>query len=334
MERQTTFTDMEYANRRKKTRRENFLEAMDKIIPWGGLCALIEPHYFHNKTGRPARGIETMLRMYFLQIWFSLSDELTEESIFDSHAMRDFMGINFLDSQAPDATTLMKFRHMLEREGLQQEIQAKILALLEGNGLIMHGGTISDATIMQAPSSTRNSTKERDPEMKSTKKGQTYHFGMKAHTGVDAGSGAVVNTAYTAANEHDIAQAVNCYREDDDVRYGDAGFLGVEKRREMELSDLFNRSKRTNEMVDYRISKRPKSRTEKHDYPLNWEKTIEAQKSARRWMVEYPYYIVKRIFGCNRAIYRGIEKNGCRFDMAFASANLYMFRHRLLRISA
>lgn len=325
---------MEYANRRKTTRREIFLETMDKIIPWARLCALIEPHYFHNKTGRPPIGIEIMLRMYLLQIWFSLSDEMTEESIFDSHAMRNFMGINFLDSQAPDATTLMKFRHMLEKAGLQRKIQDEILALLEESGLIMHGGTITDATIMQAASSTRNSRKERDPEMKSTRKGKNYHFGMKAHTGVDAGSGAVVNTSYTAANEHDITQAVNNYREDDDVRYGDAGFIGVENRREMELSDLFNESKRTSKEVDYYINKRPKSRMEKHEYPLNWEKVIETQKSGCRWMVEYPYYIVKRIFGCDRAIYRGIKKNGCRFDMAFASANLYMFRHRLLRCLA
>lgn len=330
---QTTLTDIEYANRRKKTRREIFLETMNRIIPWERLCALIEPYYFHNTTGRPAIGIEKMLRMYLLQIWFALSDELTEESIFDSHAMRDFMGINFLESQAPDATTLMKFRHMLEKAGLQKQIQAEILALLEENHLIMHGGTIADATIMPAASSTRNSTKERDPEMKSTRKGKNYYFGMKTHTGVDAGSGAVVNTTYTAANEHDITQAANSYREDDDVRYGDAAYIGVEKRCEMELADLFNRDKRSSKEVDYRISKRPKSRTEKHDYPLNWEKRIEAQKSAHRWMVEYPYYIVKRIFGCSRAIYRGIEKNGCRFDMAFASANLYMFRYRLLSIS-
>jgi len=326
---QTTFTDMEYANRRKKTRREIFLKTMDKIIPWKRLESIIEPYYFKNKTGRPAIGIDTMLRMYFLQIWFSLSDELTEESILDSHAMRDFMGINFLDRQAPDATTLMKFRHMLEKAELPQRIQAEILALLEENKLIMHGGTIADATIMQAPSSTRNSTKKRDPEMKSTRKGNNYHFGMKAHTGVDAGSGAVVNTAYTAANEHDITQASSCYREDDDVRYGDSAFIGVEKRREMELSDDFNQNLRTKEKVDYRISKRPKSRTEKHDYSLNWEKKIESQKSACRWIVEYPYYIVKRIFGCSQTVYRGIKKNACRFDMAFASANLYMFRHRL-----
>jgi IS5 family transposase len=322
---------MEYNNRKKKTRREIFLETMDKIIPWQRICKLIEPYYYKNKTGRPPLGIEVMLRMYLLQIWFSLSDELTEDGILDSRAMRDFVGINFLNMQAPDATTLMKFRHLLEEAGLQHKIQAEILSLLEKNSLVMHGGTIVDASIVRAPSSTRNSTNTRDPEMKSTKKGNNYYFGMKVHTGVDAGSGAVVNTAYTAANKHDITQASACYREDDDVRYGDAAFIGVEKRREMELSDDFNRDKRTNETVEYRISKRPKSRTEKHGYPLNWDKVIEARKSAVRWMVEYPYYIVKRIFGCDTAIYRGIAKNSCRMDMAFACANLYMFRHRLPR---
>ena len=230
-----------------------------------------------------------------------------------------------MKTQAPDATTLMNFRHLLERNGngLQEKIDAEIVALLESQGLIMHGGTIADATVIQAPSSTRNRTKTRDAEMASAKKGKNYYFGLKAHIGVDAGSGAVVNPAYTAANESDITQAHKCYRKDGKVRYGDAGFTGVEKRPEIQAMDEGNE-------VRYLISKRPSVRTEKHNYPLNWEKKIEAGKAARRWMVEYPFYIVKRIFGCDRAIYRGLYKNGCRLDMAFASANLYMFRHRLL----
>jgi IS5 family transposase len=319
---QLTLGDMEYSNRKKITRREDFLKTMEKIIPWDRLCGLIEPYYFHNKTGRPPRGIETMLRMYFLQIWFNLSDEMTEDNILDSHAMKDFMGINFFNNQAPDATTLKNFRHILEHNNLQKFIQSEILNLLEANGLVMHGGTIADATIIRAPSSTKNEAKERDPEMKSTKKGNNYYFGMKAHTGVDAGGGAVVNTSYTAANVHDIVQAKSSYREDDESRYGDAGFIGIEKRPEMQ----------TDKPVDYHINKRPKSCMEKHNYPVNFEKLIEARKSARRWMVEYPYYIVKRIFGCDKAIYKGLKKNAARFDMAFASANLYMFRHRLLPI--
>ena len=326
MEKQNTLTDIEYENRRKKTRREEFLETMEKIVPWKRLSELIQPYYYQNKAGRPPIGLETMLRMYFLQIWFSLSDELTEEGIFDSFAMRNFMGVNFLSSQAPDSTTLMKFRHLLEEHGLQKQIQAEIDALLEEKGLVMHGGTIVDATIHRASSSTRNSTKSRDPEMKSTRKGGNYHFGMKSHIGVDAGSGAVVKTAYTAANEHDIEQAHNCYREDDNARYGDAAYNGVEKRQEMKSMD-------EGKKVEYKTSKRPSKRTEKHEYPLNWEKVIETRKAAVRWQVEYPFYIVKRIFGCDKAIYRGIKKNGDRLDMAFTSANLYMFRHRLLRLA-
>ena len=264
---QASLSDIEYSALRKKTRREELLETMDSIIPWHRLCSLIEPYYYHNKTGRPAIGIETMLRMYLLQIWFNLSDELTEDGILDSRAMHNFVGINFISQQAPDATTLMKFRHLLEQAGLQQRLAQEIQAILDERGLIMHGGTITDATIIQAPSSTKNNTKTRDPEMASTKKGKNYHFGMKAHIGVDAGSGAVVNTTYTAANEHDITQAHNCYREDDDVRYSDAAFLGVEKRPEVQRMDIKRK-------VRYLISKRPSSRTEKHHYPLNWEKLI------------------------------------------------------------
>ena len=234
MNRQTTLSDMEYGNRRKKTRREKFLETMDAIIPWERLSALIEPHYYHSKMGRPPIGIETMLRMYLLQIWFALSDEQTEEGIYDSRAMHDFMRMNFLTQQAPDATTLMQFRHLLERAGLQQQIHVEIVALLESKGLIMHGGTIVDATIIQAPSSTHNSSGKRDPEMKSTKKGNNFHFGMKAHTGVDAGSGAVMSTSYTGANEQDITEAHKHFRKDDSSRYGDSAFTGVDSRPEIQ----------------------------------------------------------------------------------------------------
>jgi IS5 family transposase len=292
MGRQMTLSDMEYANVKKRTRREEFLQTMDEIVPWERFCEIVEPHYFKNKTGRKAKEIETMLRMYFLQIWFSLSDELTEEGIYDSRAMHDFMKIDFLTQRAPDATTLCNFRNLLKQHGLQKQFQAEVLRILESQGLVMHGGTITDATIMPAASSTRNSTKTRDPEMKSTKKGKNFHFGMKAHTGVDAGSGAVVNTSYTAANEHDITQAVENYREDDEVRFGDSAYLGVENREEMQLSDCFNASKRETETVEYVTCKRPSRRTEKHDYPLNWEKYIESRKAARRWMAEYPFIVI------------------------------------------
>lgn len=323
MTNQTSLSDIEYNNRKKKTRREIFLETMDAIIPWKRLCELIKPHYYNNKTGRPPIGIETMLRMYFLQIWFSLSDELTEDGILDSRAMRDFMGIDFLERQAPDSTTLMKFRHLLEKADLQQKIQDEILLLLEENSLVMHGGTIVDATIIKAPSSTKNSTGTRDPEMKSTKKGNTFYFGMKAHIGVDAGSGAVVSASFTSANVHDITEARNNYREDDTVRYGDAAFSGVAKRPEITEMD-------EGKEVEYRTNTKRSIHKEKHNFPLNWEKYIESRKSATRSKVEYPFYVVKRIFGCEKVIYKGIKKNANRLKMALASANLYMFRHRLI----
>ena len=174
----------------------------------------------------------------------------------------------------------------MQRHNLHKRFQAEINLLLEQRGLVMHGGTITDATIMPAASSTRNSTKTRDPEMASTKKGKNYHFGMKAYLGVDAGSGAVVNTSYTAANEHDITQAKHNYRDDDHSRYGDSAFLGVEKRMKERDGDR---------VVNYHICKRPSQRTERHDYPFNWERHIESRKAARRWMAEYPFYIVKRI---------------------------------------
>ena len=229
----------------------------------------------------------------------------------------------------PDATSLENFRHLIERNKLAEAIQAKVVEMLDGKGLIMHGGTITDATIMSASSSTKNKDKQRDPEMKSTKKGSNYYFGAKLHTGVDAGSGAIVNQTTTAANEVDITQAVNNYRKDDDVRYGDAAFTGVDKRAEIEFSDTFNQTERTEEGVEYRINRRPKSRTEKHKDGINWEQRIESQKSVVRGKVEYPFYVLKRIFGINRCIYKGITKNGNRFTMGLTLVNLYMFRGRL-----
>ena len=264
MNKQVSFSDIEHGNCRKKTRKEVFLQTMDRIIPWQRLCELIKPHYYSNKTGRPAIGAETMLRMYLLQIWFNLSDELTEDSIIDSHAMRDFVKINLLHQQAPDSTTLMQFRHLLEAANLQSQIQNDINKLLEEKNLVMHGGTIADASIFEAASSTRNETKSRDSEMHSTKKGNNYYFGMKAHIGVDAGTGAVVNTAFTAANEHDVTQAHKCYREDDHVRYGDSAYTGAEKRPEIQKMD-------EGKEIEYRTNKRRKTIQEKHATKLGKE---------------------------------------------------------------
>ena len=332
---QQTFAGLEYemSNTKRVTRKEKFLAQMENVVPWGLLVATIAPFYHADrKCGRRPLPLILVLKMYFLQLWYSLSDENTEDTIYDSNAFQKFLGVNAFGAEnVPDSTTLENFRHLLEENDLAQKLMDKVNEMLEKQGLIMHGGTITDATIMDAPSSTRNSKKQRDPEMKSTKKGKNYRFGGKLHTGTDAGSGAVVNATVTAANEHDITQAVHNYREDDDVRYGDAAFVGVEKRREIGTYDAFNAETRTQAEVRYETSKRPSSRKEKPENleAINWEKVIEARKSATRWKVEYPYYILKRIFGINRCIYKGLKKNANRFITGLALVNLYMFRERL-----
>ena len=241
---QESFSDMEYSCRKKKTKREEFLEIMDEIIPWDEWVSLIVPYYPSGKRGRPPIEIETMLRMYLLQCWFSLSDESVEDAIYDSYAMRKFMGINFFEQDVPDATTLLHFRHLLEDKGISKGISKlffdAINRCLEGAGRIMRGGTIVDATLISALSSTKNAEKKRDPEMHSVKKGNQWHFGMKCHTGVDAGSGLVHTVEATAANVHDVTVAAGLLREDDEVVYGDSAYLwDREAGRNQERSSAF-----------------------------------------------------------------------------------------------
>ena len=193
----------------------------------------MRPYYPDGKRGRPTKGIETMLRMYLLQVWFNLSDEGVEDAIYDSYAFRKFMKINFMSDQVPDATTLLKLRHMIEQNHIGEEFFKAINCVMEATGHIMHGGTIVDATIINAPSSTKNAEKKRDPEMHQTKKGNEWKFGMKCSIGVDSGSGLVHSITATSANVHDITEAHKLIRSDDEVVYGDSGYLGIEKREEI-----------------------------------------------------------------------------------------------------
>ena len=315
---QQTFADIEYSNRRRTTKKELFLQQMNEIIPWDHWVKIIEPYYPTGKRGRPPVGIETMLRMYLLQIWFNLSDEGVEDEIYDSRAMKDFMGINFLEQQVPDATTLLKFRHLLEKHEIGKQIFDDIATTLDERGLIMHGGTIVDATIISAPSSTKNEKGERDPEMHQTKKGNEWHFGMKIHAGVDAGTGYIHTITGTSANVHDISEAHKLLREDDTVMYGDSGYTGIEKREEI-ANDPHYAS------MDFRVNKKPgKLRTSKDCPGKNWDKEIEHAKSAVRCSVEHPFLIVKNTFGYSKVVYKGIQKNLNRFHMLFACANLLM----------
>ena len=319
MPRQRSFSDLEYANRKRITKRESFLKMMDEIIPWSEWIELIRPFYPKGDRGRPPRGIEVMLRMYLVQSWFNLSDAMVEDAIYDSYAIRNFMGLNFHDEQAPDATTLLKFRRLLEEQGLGKKMFEAIGQLLESKGCMMRGGTIVDATIIQAPSSTKNASGERDEEMHQTKKGNQWYFGMKAHIGVDAGSGYTHTVTVTPANAQDITQASELIREDDETVYGDAGFIGIEKRAEIMSDEKKSR-------IEYRINRRPGTLSRQYQgYALEMEKMEERRKSSVRSKVEHPFRIVKVLFGYRKTVYRGLSKNLNRLYTLFGSANLLMW---------
>jgi IS5 family transposase len=313
---QPSFTDVEYGNRRRASRRERFLETMNATIPWTTWVGLIEPHYYADKPGkkgRKAKPIETMLRMYLLQVWFSLSDEGVEDAIYDSYAMRRFMGLDFAVEQVPDATTLLHFRHLLEKHALGEKLLAAQNEIFGQEGWIMRGGSIVDATIIAAPSSTKNASGERDPEMHQTKKGNQWYFGMKAHIGVDAGSGYVHSVTCTAANVHDLDEAVRLVRADDHVVYVDAGYQGARKRPEIANDEHLSKA-------EWRVAARKgvlKTMTD-HD------RALESRKASVRAKVEHPFLVVKRDFGFTKTRYRGIAKNLNHLHMLFASANWLM----------
>jgi IS5 family transposase len=328
MKGQPTFADIEYAERKRKTKREEFLNTMEEIIPWDEWVAYIKPYYFTGKRGRPPVGIEKMLRMYLLQVWFHLADEVTEDAIYDRYEMRSFVKITFFEEQVPDAATLLKFRHILEKKKLQQTLFEAINRNLEKCGMMMRGGTIVDATIIEAPTSTKNTSKSRDPEMHATKKGNEWHFGMKCSIGVDPVSGCVHTLETTAANVHDIEVAYKLIRKDDAVVNGDAGYLGIEKRDEIANDEHLSK-------IDYRINKRPgKAHKQKKQLYKNcmnhldyiaqpdWDAHIEYMKSKVRCKVEHPFRIVKGMFGYRKTVYRGLKKNACRLYLLFGFANL------------
>ena len=264
---QQTFSDIEYSSRKRKTKREEFLEIMDEIIPWDEWVSVIVPFYPSGKRGRPPKGIEKMLRMYLLQVWFNLSDEGTEDAIYDSYAMRKFVGINFLEEDAPDATTLLKFRRLLEKHGINKLFFEAINRVMVETGHMLKGGTVVDATIINASPSTKNEEKQRDPEMHQTKKGNEWRFGMKCHIGVDAFSGLVHTIEVTSANVHDVSVAAKLIREDDEVVYGDSGYLGIDKREEV-VSDEHLSS------IDYRINRRPSSLQKVSDNSFDWNRIV------------------------------------------------------------
>jgi len=320
MKKQSSFVDIEYGNRKKRTKREEFLDAMDAIIEWSEWTELIKPYYYAGERGRPPRGEETMLRMYLLQNWFSLSDEGIEDAIYDSYAFRKFMKVDFMGTeQVPDATTLCKFRKLLNEKGITKLFFERMKEFLERHGKIMHGGTIVDATLIDAPTSTKNAEGKRDPEMHQTKKGNQWYFGERLHLGTDAGTGYIHNCEVTAANVSERSVVPQLVREDDEVVYGDAAYSN------MQLSEAVKKDPHLSK-IDWRANlQKPYRKNAWEPGPgTYWFKYLEYQKSRVRSKVEYSFLIIKRIFGYRKVRYRGMEKNRAHAYMLCTCANLYM----------
>jgi IS5 family transposase len=326
---QTSFAGLEYAGKKRQTRRDKFLGEMQRIVPWARLEALIEPHYPKSgRVGRPPIGVSRMLRMYCLQQWYSLADEALEDELYDSQAMREFVGIDLAREQVPDATTLLKFRRLLEQHALTRAIFDEVNAHLSERGLLMRQGTVVDATIIAAPSSTKNEDKARDPEMHQTKKGNQWHFGMKMHIGVDAQSGLIHSVHTTAANEADVAHAHELLHGDERVVHSDAGYTGVDKREEIRTAQ---RKGRLREGIEWKTAMK---RGVLNAMPEGALKGIielgERMKAQVRAIVEHPFHVIKNLFGYRKVSYRGLAKNHARAHMHAALANLLIGKRALL----
>ena len=299
---------------RKPTKRDQFLATMERIVPWADLCAVVEPHYPKSGNGRPPVGLERILRMYFVQHWFNLADEACEEALLDSPALRRFVGIDLGRERVPDGTTLLRFRRLLEKHDLAAKLFASVGAVLQANGMKVGTGTIVDATIISAPSSTKNKDKARDPEMHQTKKGNEWHFGMKMHIGVDSRTGLAHRAVVTAANVHDKHALADLLHGAEKQVYGDSAYASQQdliRSKAPEAADL------TNQRV------RPCSPT------ADLERIVNRAKSRVRSRVEHVFAVVKRLWGFRKVRYRGLAKNGTRTFVALALANSYLARKRL-----
>ena len=309
---QLSFAEAEYDHKRRKTRRELFLEEMEQLLPWRRLEAKIKPHYYHNKTGRPPYPLHVMLRIHCLQLFYNLSDPMMEDSLYEIESMRRFSGLRLSD-RIPDETTILNFRHFLETHGLGEKLLQEINLHLASRGCKLSEGTIVDATLISAPPSTKNRAGKRDPEMHQTKKGNQWHFGMKLHIGVDANSGLVHSATGTAANEHDITQADKLLHGRERCVHGDAGYLGIDKREEHK-----------GRKVEWHIAVRPGKRRLMAEGSEAWR--VEKAKASVRAKVEHPFYWVKGVFGYRKVRYRGIYKNMNRLCLLLGFANLMRSR--------
>lgn len=306
-----------YYHKGKRTRREEFLEQMDQVVPWARLSALIEPHYpkVGRSGGRPALPIERMLRIYCLQQWYNLSDPAAEEALYDSLTMRQFAGIRTDQDVIPDESTILRFRRLLETHKLTERMFQEINALLGQRGFMVGKGTIVDATIINAPSSTKNAAGERDPQMHQTKKGNQYYFGMKAHTGVDTEAGLVHTVICTAANVADNQVLGELLHGEEDKLYGDAAYHAKEIKEQAEAAK-----------IEFNVCQRAGN-----GRPLTLRQKARNRRISRiRAIGEHPYLVVKKLWGHVKVRYRGLAKNSAQMHTLFGLANLYRVRHWLL----
>ncbi|UWD88437.1 IS5 family transposase [Ralstonia pseudosolanacearum] len=303
----------------KRTRKREFLEEMARVVPWADLVMLIAPYAPEGKRGRPPFAVETMLRIHFLQQWFGLSDPAMEEALHDVPLYREFAGLDNWTTRLPDESTILRFRHLLEKHKLAAEMLALVNEMLRGKGLMLKAGTVVDATLISAPSSTKNASGERDPEMHQSKKGNQWYFGMKAHIGVDAESGLVHTVRGTAGNVNDVVEANSLLHGEETDAFGDAGYQGPHKRPDARAG------------VRWHVAMKPgKRRALSKDRPLDGLiDQIEHAKASIRAKVEHPFRVIKRQFGYAKVRYRGLRKNTAQLMTLFALSNLWMVRGKL-----
>lgn len=300
-----------------RIKKKEFLEQMDRLIPWGEWVGEIRPCYYKGERGNKPYGIELMLRLYVLQNLYTLSDEGTVAEVIDSRAFSDFCGVDS-SNQVPDGDTLGRFRNLLIRNGIQEKLFAQVAVLLQERGLLLKKGTIVDSTLISAPTSTKNREKKRDTEAHSTKKGNTWHFGYKAHVGVDGDTGLVHTLKVTAANVHDVMMMAELVTGEEDTVYGDSGYLGAEKR---EGAVLRNRK---GKKIRYKINRRPSQAKNLSTRSKAQVKRREREKSSVRAKVEHIFAVVKGRFRYRKTRYRGLQKQTAKLNMVFALANLIL----------
>ena len=318
--RQQSFAAGDFETYRKPTRRERFLDEMERVVPWAELCALIAPAYPGEPVGAGRRpvGLERMLRIYFLQHWFNLSDPAVEEALYDSRAMRAFVGIDLGREPAPDETTVCKFRHLLEGEGLGEQLFVAVGEYLQVHGLSISTGTIVDATIINAPGSTKNREKQRDPDMRQTKKGNQWYFGMKAHIGADSQTKLIHSVVATPANVHDSQVLIDLLHGEETRVWGDAAYTA-------QRDIIRERAPKARDFTQQKATR--------HRPLTEYQRTANRTKSSVRAKVEHIIGVIKRVFGFAKVRYRGLAKNAHRLFVTCALANLFMVRRHLLRVA-